>query len=79
MSKRKLACGTWKLIEDGIERYMRERGRRPAALILHPAHVKEFRREPAADTTLLDGVSVLISPRPELPLLADQNGNPFDL
>lgn len=56
------ARGTWKLVEDGIQAYMQERGCKPAALILHPRHAKTLFREIPADATLLDDVSVLISP-----------------
>lgn len=74
-----LARGTWKLIADGIEAYLRERGCKPVALVLHPRHAKTLRREMPDDTTLRDDVSVLISPRFALPVLVDQNGNPSEL
>ena len=79
MQKTNLACSTWKLIEHGIDRFIREHGCKPAALVLHPAHIDALCRDAESDRTLLDGVSVIVSPLIELPLLVDCKGDNHEL
>jgi hypothetical protein len=71
MDKIAVACGIWKLIEDGIERYVQEHGRKPVALLLHPSHCRDFYSEAGTDDSVLDGVSIFASPLVPLAILVD--------
>lgn len=79
METSNLACGAWTFIEHGIERFIHEHGSKPAALILHPAHIKALCDDAGPDRTLLDGVSVIVSPLFELPVLVDAQGDNHEL
>ncbi|WP_322104241.1 hypothetical protein [Paraburkholderia sp. J41] len=74
-----LACGIWSLIQHGIEQYEREHGRKPVALILHPAHVDEFTRGSESDPAELDGVAVIVSPLFSVAAPSDEDGNTYEL
>lgn len=62
MELKQIACDIWPLIENGILGCMLNRGRKPFALMLHPAHVDEFCRGTETNSDLLDGISVLTNP-----------------
>jgi hypothetical protein len=79
MEQTKIACGVWKLAEHGVSEYVRQYGRKPVALILHPVHIREFYREAGNGPTILDGVSVLTSFRFDMPILVDESGNSYEL
>ncbi|CAM2186186.1 conserved hypothetical protein [Paraburkholderia sacchari] len=79
ISQKTIACGVWKLVESGILQYVAEHGRKPAALILHPQQQAELMREMGLKSALLDGISILNSPRFEMPILADSYGNFVEL
>ncbi|WP_027818597.1 hypothetical protein [Paraburkholderia bannensis] len=79
MSGVALSCGIWKLIEHAIEQYEREHGRKPVALILHPAKVGDFYRGAGSNNDLLDDVSIITSARFEFHDLVDEHGNNFDI
>ncbi|WP_322056720.1 hypothetical protein [Paraburkholderia sp. J63] len=66
-------------MEHGIEQYVKEHGRKPYALVMHPAHTKGFASVEWKKTALLDDVSIIASPRFDLPVLIDERGNSFDL
>jgi len=66
---KKLACGVWPLIEYGICRYIEAQGRKPAAVVLHPAQVAELDRQTRSDPDLLMGVSIVVYPFFGLPVL----------
>jgi hypothetical protein len=42
MELKQPACGIWMLIGDCINRYTLEHGRKPFALVPHPAHFDGF-------------------------------------
>ncbi|WP_322094915.1 hypothetical protein [Paraburkholderia bannensis] len=79
MDAMKIRCGLWKLVEDGIERYMKKHERKPVALILHPVQVGDFYRGAGRDNDLLDDVSIITSARFEFHDLVDEHGNNFDI
>ena len=79
MDKATIACGTWPLIEYGITQYEREHGRKPVALILHPADIDEFTRRSESSPAVLDGVSVIVSPLFSVAALSEEDGNTHEL
>lgn len=70
-----LACGVGTLIGYGIEQFIRERGYKPVAVLLHPAHADAVASEPEWEPGLLDSVSVIVSSRVSSPALLDRQGN----
>lgn len=79
ISQKKIACGIWRFVESGIRQYISDHGRKPAALILHPAQKAELMREMEVGSALLEGISILSSPRFEMPIVADKYGNFVEL
>lgn len=79
VNREQLACGTWALIEHDIRAFEREHGKRPFALALHPEHLDEFCNGSGTDEVILDGVSILPSPRFAMPTWIDLLGNPFEI
>jgi hypothetical protein len=79
VEREQLACGSWALIEHGIRAFEREHGEKPFALVLHPEHFDEFCNGTGSDETILDGVSIIQSPRFTMPTLIDLQGNPFEI
>jgi hypothetical protein len=74
-----LACGVWSLIEHGINEYVRQHGRKPLALILHPAHANEFCSGAESDDAILDGIAVIQYSRVTGPNLIDEHGDTFEI
>ncbi|MCG5075172.1 hypothetical protein [Paraburkholderia tagetis] len=79
MSAINSSSGIGPLIEHSIKQYVKEHGRKPFALILNPAHMSEFCKGAGSNDTILDGISVISSPRFDMPVLVDECGNPFEL
>ena len=79
MEQIRIACGVWKLAEHGVSEYVRQHGRKPVALILHPIHIRDFYREAGSGPTILDDVSVLSSHCFDIPILVDEHGNSYEL
>ncbi|WP_028204954.1 hypothetical protein [Paraburkholderia nodosa] len=81
MELQHIACGQWKLIADGIERFVQEYGRKPVTLLLHPAHAADFYRETeaGADDTLLNGISIVLHEQFALAALMDIEGRIYEL
>lgn len=79
MELRQLACGIWMLIENGIHRYTLEHGRKPFALVLHPAHFDEFYEGIETDNELLDNVVILCIPHFEASVLVNELGDTSEL
>ncbi|WP_322048389.1 hypothetical protein [Paraburkholderia sp. J67] len=79
MDQIQLSCGIWKLVEHSITQHEREHGRKPVALILHPAHIDEFTRGSECDPAVLDGVAVFVSPLFSVAALSDEDGNTHEL
>jgi len=74
-----IACGIWPLIEDGFRRCEREHGRKPVALVLHPAHAHEFCAGTESDDAILDGVAVIQDFRVIGQSLVDKHGYTFEI
>ncbi|CAG9267576.1 hypothetical protein [Paraburkholderia unamae] len=75
MKQAQLTCGIWQLIEHGIQQHEKEHGRRPVALILHPAHKDEFCLGSESNAAVLGGISVGVAPLFDMPVLVDENGD----
>jgi hypothetical protein len=58
-------------------RYVETHGRKPVALVLHPALMKGLGEQAGSAPTLLDDVSILSSPRFEAPVLLNERGGIF--
>jgi hypothetical protein len=79
MKTSEISCGTWPLIEHEINEYVRQHGRKPLALILHPAHANEFCSGAENDDSILDGISVIQGSRVTVPRLVDERGNDYEI
>lgn len=79
MNSIQLSCGIWPLVEHGIEQYVKEHGRKPYALVMHPSHMRELVTVEWRNPALLNDVSIPASARFDLPVLIDERGNNFDL
>ncbi|PVX85625.1 hypothetical protein C7402_103202 [Paraburkholderia unamae] len=67
------------MIDYGVEQYVKEHGGKPAAFVLHPAHLSEFFEGTESDDAILDGISVIHSPWFGMSVFVNERGNIFEL
>lgn len=67
------------LVEHGIKQYVKEHGRKPYALVMHPSQVLAVIRQRGDLSRLLEDIRVLWTPLFATPALMAEDGELTDL